>query len=128
MEKKKFTDYEVARILGARALQIAMDAPILANIETKKLEEINYDPMEIAKIEFESDILPITVKQPMPKRRSVKIKKIKEEDIKDKLIEEGKIQEEKEIDEEGEIMEMAIPEDEVIDEGLEGRESSEELQ
>ena len=35
-----FTKYEVARILGARALQISMDAPLLLKIEKKKLEEI----------------------------------------------------------------------------------------
>ena len=36
----QFTKYEVARILGARALQIAMDAPLLLKISEKELEEM----------------------------------------------------------------------------------------
>ena len=71
---EKFTKYEVTRILGARALQIAMDAPLLLDISKEKLELISYNPMEIAKEELESDVLPITIKQPMPKKKVVKIK------------------------------------------------------
>ncbi|MEM3112992.1 MAG: DNA-directed RNA polymerase subunit K [Candidatus Pacearchaeota archaeon] len=125
----EFTKYEVARILGARSLQIAMDAPLLKRIPKEKLEEINYDPMKIAKEEFDSDVLPITVKQPFPKKKSVKIKKTSEKDeIKDKQIEEAEELEEREIEEEGEIMELATPEDEFVEENIGGRESSEELQ
>ena len=38
--EQHFTKYETARIIGARALQIAMDAPLLAKIkeENKQLE------------------------------------------------------------------------------------------
>jgi DNA-directed RNA polymerase subunit K/omega len=70
MEKEefKFTKYEVARIVGARALQISMNAPILMNISKEKLEEMNYDPIKIAELEFSSGILPISIKRPMPKR------------------------------------------------------------
>lgn len=52
----KYTRFEKARIIGARALQIAMGAPVL--IETDKA-----DPLEIAKEEFEKGIIPITVKR-----------------------------------------------------------------
>ena len=128
MEAIKFTGYEVTRILGARALQIAMDAPLLTKIDKEKLEEINYDPMEIAKIEFEAGVLPITVKQPMPQKKSVKIKKSKEDKAKDKILIEAEVAEEKEIGEEGEIMELATPEDEVAEEEERGREGNEELQ
>ena len=39
-EVKEYTRYEVARILGARALQIAMDAPLLMkNISHEKKQE-----------------------------------------------------------------------------------------
>ena len=125
----KFTKYEVARILGARSLQIAMDAPLLINISKERLEEINYDPMKIAKEEFEAEVLPISVKQPFPKKKSVKIKKIAEkDDVKDKQIEEAEEAEEKEIGGEGEIMELSNPEDEVAEEEVSGREGSEELQ
>ena len=39
MEKADFTRYEVARILGARALQIAMDAPLLLKISEEDLDK-----------------------------------------------------------------------------------------
>ncbi|HRZ86087.1 MAG TPA: DNA-directed RNA polymerase subunit K [Candidatus Paceibacterota bacterium] len=132
--EKEYTKYEITRILGARALQIAMDAPLLKDIEKEKLEKENYDPMEIAKEEFESGILPITVKQPMPKKKSVKLKKavsVKETDkeVPEKDLEEMEEMEEKEIVEEGEIMELANPEDEEFGESeAGGREGSEELQ
>lgn len=128
IDHEKFTKYEKTRILGARALQIAMDAPLLTNINKETLEEINYDPMEMAKIEFENDVLPITVKQPMPKKKAVKVRKVTE--VKQES-EEGEVQEEKEIIEEGsEIMELATPEDEDdgIGDAIGGREGSEELQ
>ena len=128
MEKIQFTNYEITRILGARALQIAMDAPYLIDISTEKLESINYDPMEIAKIEFESGVLPISVKQPMPKKKSVKVKKVEKEEVKDKEVVHGEVEEEKDIEEEGEIMELATPEDEEEVTEAEGREASEELQ
>ena len=66
--ESRFTKYEIARILGARALQVSMNAPILLKISKDELETINYDPLKIAEIEFYASILPITVKRPMPKR------------------------------------------------------------
>jgi DNA-directed RNA polymerase subunit K len=65
---QKYTKYEVARILGARALQISMNAPLLLNISKEKLEEIDFNPLKIAEMEFEADILPITVKRPLPEK------------------------------------------------------------
>ena len=35
-----FTRYEVARILGARALQVAMNAPLLVKISKEDLEKV----------------------------------------------------------------------------------------
>jgi DNA-directed RNA polymerase subunit K len=49
-----YTRFEKARIVGARALQIAMGAPIL--IKTKEK-----DCIKIALEELESGIIPITV-------------------------------------------------------------------
>ena len=63
-----FTKYEKARIIGARALQISMGAPFFLKIDNKMLEVLNYNPVEIAKLEFEKDVLPITIKRPLPKR------------------------------------------------------------
>ncbi len=52
------TRFERARIIGARALQISMGAPIL-------LEDTNalVDPMDISMREFREDLVPITVKR-----------------------------------------------------------------
>ncbi len=57
----KYTKFEKARIIGARALQLSMGAPMLIKLSKKELEEINYDVNKIAKMEFEKGVLPITV-------------------------------------------------------------------
>ena len=62
----KYTKYERARIIGARALQIAMGAPILVNLKEKDFETLKFSPIKIAKLEFEKGILPLTIKRPMP--------------------------------------------------------------
>lgn len=51
------TRFEKTRILSARALQIAMGAPILLKTDLT-------DPKAIAKAEFAADVLPITIKRP----------------------------------------------------------------
>ena len=68
-EELKFTKYEKARVLGSRALQISMGAPYLIKISKKKLEELNYNPLSIAKLEMEAGVIPITVVRPLPKIR-----------------------------------------------------------
>ena len=120
--EKNFTKYEIARILGARALQLSMNAPVLLKIDEKKLEEINYDPLKISELEFYFGVLPITVKRPLPSKtkekileRKIKKKKMKEvgkEEEIDKEILKREKEEERKIAEEGEIMELAKPEDE----------------
>lgn len=52
---EQLTRFEKTRILSARALQIAMGAPIL--VKAAKLTE----PKDIARMEFEKDVLPLTV-------------------------------------------------------------------
>lgn len=64
----KLTKYERARLIGARALQLAMGAPFLLDLKEEDLEKINYNPIEIAKLELAKDILPITIKRPMPSK------------------------------------------------------------
>ena len=66
--KEEYTKYEKARILGSRSLQIAMGAPFLVKLEEKDLERIKFDPLAIAKLEFEEGIVPITVRRPLPRR------------------------------------------------------------
>ena len=71
MDKKIiYTKYEKARIIGARALQLAMGAPLLIKMSKKDLEDIRYSPIEISKREFDEGILPITIKRPLPQRVS----------------------------------------------------------
>ncbi len=65
----KYTKYEIARIIGARALQLSMGAPILLKFTKKDLEKINYNPLEISKMEFDKDLLPITIRRPLPEKR-----------------------------------------------------------
>jgi DNA-directed RNA polymerase subunit K len=79
--EKEFTKYEIARILGARALQIAMDAPLLLKINEKELEDINYNPIEIAKQELLAGVLPITVNRPLPKKKESKFRKLTKEEL-----------------------------------------------
>lgn len=128
-ELEEYTRYEIARILGARSLQLAMDAPVLLKLTKEEMDELNYDVLKIAEKEFESGVLPITVKRPFPKRSEKEIKKLSIAEAKEKLEvktekekkEAGKYEkkeeelegiEEKEIVERGEIMEIANPEDE----------------
>ncbi len=121
-EEQKFTKYEIARILGARALQIAMNAPLLIKIKQEDLEKIKFDSLKIAEAEFKSGILPISVKKPFPEKKEEKLKRVREARISDEKKQESEKEEEKEIIEEGEIMELANPEEEneaeIIEEGI----------
>lgn len=83
MKDEKFTKYEIARIIGARALQISANAPILIKIGKEQLEKLNYDPIKIAELEFEAGVLPITVKRPLPKKveEYANLKEFVEEEI-----------------------------------------------
>ena len=126
---EKYTRYEIARILGARSLQLAMDAPVLLKLSKEEIDELNYDVLKIAEKELDAEVLPITVKRPLPKKSDREIKKLSDEEVKEKLelkaekekkeldkLEEKKQElektEEKEIMESGEIMEIANPKDE----------------
>lgn len=134
----QFSKYEIARIVGARALQIAMDAPLLLKIDEKVLEQINFNPIEIAKMELLAGVLPITVNRPLPKKKEVKMLKLSKEEIEaikkkeeakiaeelslsgkkkdakeDVKSEEVEVEEEKKVAEDAEIMELSTPEDEV---------------
>jgi DNA-directed RNA polymerase subunit K/omega len=111
VEKQIFTKYERARILGARALQISMDAPLLLKLTKEDLEKTRYDPLKIAELELDSGALPITVKRPFPEKREAKLKRERER-IADEKVEEEEKKEEEEIAKEGEIMELANPDDE----------------
>lgn len=74
-----FTKYETARIIGARALQIAMDAPLLLKISEADLKAMMYDSIKIAEKEFGEGVLPISINRPMPKLKKSKLAAVKEE-------------------------------------------------
>ena len=112
MDAKEFSKYETARILGARALQIAMNAPLLIKINQEDLEKIKFDAIKIAETELNSNILPISIKKPLPKRKEEELKRTKEKVLSDARKEKIEKEMEKEIVEGGEIMGLANPEEE----------------
>lgn len=54
----EFTRFERARILGARALQVSLGAPILIEVTATMV-----DPVEIAELEYAAGRIPITVRR-----------------------------------------------------------------
>jgi len=55
-ELMEYTRFEKARIIGARALQVSLGAPVLIEIPEGMI-----DPIEIAMLEFKKGVIPITV-------------------------------------------------------------------
>jgi DNA-directed RNA polymerase subunit K/omega len=64
------TKYEKARLIGARALQISMGAPFLIKMSKKDLEGLKFNPLEIAKKEFEEGVLPMMIKRLKPHEKN----------------------------------------------------------
>lgn len=106
----EFTRYERARIIGARALQIAMDAPVLLKISEEELKAFHYDPLKIAEKEFSEDALPISIHRPLPRKHKEKLIAIKEEKVSDEELVAKEQEVEKEVVEAAE--EMGFVEDE----------------
>ncbi len=64
MEKgMKYTKYEKARMIGARAMQIAMGAPFLIKLDEEGLKKVRYSPLEIARKEYDEGVIPMTVRR-----------------------------------------------------------------
>ncbi len=61
---RDYTKFERARIIGARALQIARGAPITIKTKLK-------DPIKIAEAEFEKGTLPLGVREKEPLKLEV---------------------------------------------------------
>ena len=61
----KYTRFEIARIIGARALQLSLGAPPLLKLPK---EDLKKSPIDIAKMEFEKDVIPLTVKRKLPSK------------------------------------------------------------
>ncbi|WP_455278489.1 DNA-directed RNA polymerase subunit K [[Eubacterium] cellulosolvens] len=57
----KLTRFEKARIVGARAMQISMGAPVLLNVDIKEIS-----PISIALMELKEKVLPISIRRRLP--------------------------------------------------------------
>jgi DNA-directed RNA polymerase subunit K len=60
----KLTRYERARIIGARALQISLGAPVLLDIDKG-------EPIDLAMEELRLGVIPITVKRVVKTLRNI---------------------------------------------------------
>lgn len=69
LPEKEFTKYEKARIIGSRSLQISMGAPFLIKLNDADLKKVNYNPISIAKLEFQAGVIPMQVKRVKPHER-----------------------------------------------------------
>jgi len=58
---RKLTRFERARIIGARALQVSLGAPILAEIPDSMI-----DSVDISLAELEGNVLPMTLRRALP--------------------------------------------------------------
>jgi DNA-directed RNA polymerase subunit K/omega len=65
---KKLTRFERARIVGARALQISMGAPVLLDIQ-----ESSMSPIQIGELELQEGVLPISIRRALPDGTSMNI-------------------------------------------------------
>ncbi len=57
----KLTRFEKARIVGARAMQISMGAPVLLDVDVKETS-----PISIALMELKEKVLPISIRRSLP--------------------------------------------------------------
>jgi DNA-directed RNA polymerase subunit K/omega len=65
---KKLTRFERARVVGARALQISMGAPVLLDVP-----ESLRSPIELAELELQEGALPISIRRSLPDGTSLNI-------------------------------------------------------
>jgi DNA-directed RNA polymerase subunit K/omega len=65
---RKLTRFERARVVGARALQISMGAPVLIDVS-----QSSKSPIDIALMELEQGVLPISIRRTLPDGESQNI-------------------------------------------------------
>ena len=58
---RKLTRFERARVVGARALQVALGAPVLIDVNPGTMS-----PIDIATQELEAGALPISIRRTLP--------------------------------------------------------------
>ena len=56
VDQMEYTKFEKARIIGARALQLAYGAPPLVKVPAGMI-----NPIDLAELEFEKGVIPITI-------------------------------------------------------------------
>ncbi len=61
MSEQQFTKYEAARLIGSRALQLAMGAPPLIDFDKLKLTGKYVSLVDLAKMEFQQSCIPMQV-------------------------------------------------------------------
>jgi len=66
LEDEEFTVFEKARVIGSRALQLAQGAKTLLKLSKKEQEALGYNPIDIAKMEFEKGVIPISIHRVSP--------------------------------------------------------------
>ncbi|MBI3033091.1 DNA-directed RNA polymerase subunit K [Candidatus Woesearchaeota archaeon] len=71
IDKSQYTKYEKTRVIGARALQLSMGAPLVLTLTEEELESLGYDVLKIAEKEFEAGVIPFAVERIMPKKQEV---------------------------------------------------------
>lgn len=64
--KNRLTRFEVARLIGARALQISLGAPLLIKVPKDVV-----DPVELAKEEFKQNKMPMTIRRTLPNGETI---------------------------------------------------------
>jgi len=57
----KLTRFEKARVVGARALQVSMGAPVLLELKQERLS-----PIDVALLELDEGVLPISIRRALP--------------------------------------------------------------
>ncbi len=66
----KHTKFEKARLIGSRALQLSQGAPFLVELKKEDLEKLKYNPVDIAKKEYDAGVIPLDVKRQLRKRNA----------------------------------------------------------
>ena len=61
LDEKRYTRFERARIIGARALQVGFGAPVLLKMDGPRA---TLDPVGVAEAEYAEGVVPITVLRP----------------------------------------------------------------
>jgi DNA-directed RNA polymerase subunit K len=62
---QEYTKYEKAHLIGTRALQLAQGAPLKIKVTDKELASVRYNPIELAKMEFEAGVIPLRIIRPV---------------------------------------------------------------